>query len=176
MLPSNFNRNGNNIKFWGIQNTVPNDGSANHIDMLIEDLSSDRLCWLAGQGGGMPGGSAYYGGGVTTAPAGALVGPLAPTAADQTGYWYGSQVSEWHMLEFYHKAETTPGTSGDGVFQSWVDGVQINGWANLNYNISGWAGQMIGQSFQFIPYYGGGGSDAPANEYWCIGRTQVAYA
>lgn len=172
-IPSNFNKNGNQIKGWNIQNDAPSNNSANHVAMLIEQFVGDqRMAGLYLQGGGV-GSQVGYGAGAST-PSGALVGPLPEGEFDQTGYAYGSQLGEWHMLEWYFQRETTPGSSGDGVFKSYVDGVQINGWANLNYEST--TGFGLGDNFAFIPYYGGGGSAAPAAQYLVVGHTQVAYA
>ena len=179
LFPSNWTNEGNNIKFW--QLTQAN--SQNDILMLEPDGSSTQLAWLVLQPGGAGGGGSdcYLGG---NPPLGnfTAVSSLVNGSYDQVGYATGSQLGVWLMLEWLCIEETTPGVSGDGIFKSWVTnmstGVSVlaNYWNNLNYYNSGATGGEFGNNFQLIPYWGGGGSNATANHYFCMGRTQLAIA
>jgi hypothetical protein len=118
--------------------------------------------WLATQGGG---GTFSVGGGGSN-KSGAIVNLSTPSIAAD---------SQWHCLEWLVVRETTPGVSADGVFKAWIDGTLVCHWANLNFNAA--SGDPTGfDTVYFGPFYGGGGSAAPADEYLCVGRFLCAGA
>ncbi len=174
LMPFSYTANSNHNKCWGIQQGGSNN-SANHILMLKSGSSDERFAWLLLQGGGEVSGQYnYYGGvqsdaGPPSVPPGANVGPLPTTPSDVRGYNYERQVNRWHMIEWYCKQETVAGVSNDAISKSYVDGKQINGWSGFNFNTSGYATPGFNIS-NFIPYYGGGGGNAPRNVYWLLGR------
>lgn len=174
-----FNANSNNIKWVIITKGTPTN-YGNHVLELYSG-GDKRLNWLAEQfNSGTPSGDIYYGGGYSTPgnpsnPPGAIVGPLSQTPSDVPGYGYGSQLTHWLMCEALFTAESVPGTSSDGVYKSWVNSTLINYWANVNYNSQG-SGVTTLNGCSYEPYYGGGGTAAPANEYVMMGRFLCAGA
>lgn len=160
-MPVGFNSNGNNIKWVFYQQ----DGNANHVFMLSSFGTDDyRGAWMATQGGG---GSHSYGS--TFSAAGAIQKlPDPPPQGTGPGWWL-SQEGAWHCLEWFVQRETVPGVSANGIFQSWFDNVEINHWANINFNAT--TGDSNGfQGCSFEPFYGGGGSSAPSDQHLCVGR------
>lgn len=173
-VPSSFNANGNNIKWFIIEGGSSNN-DVNHVAELYSGGDS-RMAWFFGQGGGLS--SINYGGGDSapgspTTPSGALVGPLSQTPSNAHGYAFGAQLGNWHICEWLFISETTAGTSSNGVFAAWVDGTQISKWANINFNEAGFATPGF-NTISFEPYYGGGGGAAPGIEYLLMARTLVA--
>lgn len=170
-MPSNFRSTGNNIKWLDFQHQDP--GISNHILMLSsQDNTSDgRAAWMVTQGGG---GTNSYGG--QGANASGAITSLAVPPPQGTGVgWWASNYDSWHLCEWFVQRETTPGVSSDGIFKAWFDGVLINSWANIKYNAA--SGDANGFNvIQLNPYYGGGGVEAPANEYICLGHFLVAAA
>lgn len=187
-MPRLFNSNSNNMKLMGISQS----GGANHIAMLssngdgqVSTAGSNkdyRGPWLSLQGAGSQdnyGGEGGVGGAITQLSATAFN----PTGSNVVGWWtamyngstaytLANQYSGWHLCEWFFQLESS-GSSTNGIFQSWVDGVLINSWNTVVYGVS------TGVKFDiwsFIPYYGGGGSPAPGTEYLLFSRQQVAGA
>jgi len=187
-MPKGFSSNSNNIKLMGISQ----NGGANHIAMLSSNGSGTvsssgsgkdyRGPWLSLQGTGSGdnyGGEGSVGGAVTQLSSTAFN----PTGSNAVGWWtamyngstayaLANKYNGWHLCEWLFTLETAGG-AGNGVFQSWVDGVLINEWTNVNYGVSSGVNFDI---WSFIPYYGGGGSPSPAIEYLLFSRMQVAGA
>lgn len=178
-MPSNFNSNGNNIKWFGVSQGA---ASTNHLMLLSSNgvgtvsqagASDYRGPWMGLQGGA---GNADLGGEgqpASPAPITSLSHPNPPPQGTGPGWWT-SNYGGWHLCEWYLKQESPPG-SGNGIFQSWFDGTLINYWNNINFN-QATGGVNAFNIANFIPYYGGGGSAAPANEYICVGRFMIAGA
>ncbi|HEY6925153.1 MAG TPA: hypothetical protein VI653_16880 [Steroidobacteraceae bacterium] len=170
LMPSNFSSNNNNIKWLNFQNTSP---TSNHIMMLNSqsNTTDGRASWMVLQGGG---GSGSYGGQGSNA-AGAITSlPIPPPVGTGPGWW-PSNLDGWHCLEWYVQTESNPGVSSDGIFAGYFDGTLVNYWNNIRYNAASGDSNGFNQ-IQLEPYYGGGGSAAPANEYLCLGRFLVAGA
>lgn len=173
--PNTFTSNGNNMKWFGFQNTIGNGsgGTANHLTEWSSQnnpASDGRGVYMITQGGG---GTGSYGG-QSTNTAGAIDSlPIPPPQGTGPGWW-ASNVDGWHCLEWFMQTESNPGISSDGVFKGWFDGTLINFWNNIKYNGSvaqdGGAFNLWG----LIPYYGGGGGNAPSDVYLLTGRTLVA--
>jgi hypothetical protein len=153
LMPSTFDSNGNNIK-WVF---YAQGDSRNHVLMLSSgDVGGYVGPWMALQGGGN--GSTNVGGNNNT-KSGAVTRLLTPSiAADDT----------WHCMEWLVEMESSLGSSGDGVFKSWIDGVLTNDFRNINFCTSGDDNGFNGCSLE--PYYGGGGGAAPSIQYICVGR------
>lgn len=169
-VPGNFRSNGNNIKFWNIQNT---GAGSNHIFMLnsFDNTSDGRTVWLATQG---TGGTQTWGGDSSSPSGIGMQTFLTPPPPQGSGPgWIPSFYDQWTMMEYLAITETNPGVSFDGQFWGWVNGVLVNRTSNIRYNAP--SGDSNGfNDITLIPYYGGGGSNAPGNEYWFLGRTQFA--
>ena len=85
---------------------------------------------------------------------------------------------QWVMYEWLAIQETVPGTSGDGQFFGWAtpaggSTVLVNHWNNLNFNASSGDPNAF-NIVKFIPYYGGGGGNAPSNQYLYVSRMRVS--
>lgn len=66
----------------------------------------------------------------------------------------------WHDVEALWTEETTPGTSGDGIIKSWVDGTLVMSFSNVNFLSPG---QAKGFTFLLVdPTYGGGTNNPPS--------------
>lgn len=161
LMPSNFNSSGNNIK-WVF---FAGDDSRNHVMMMSSGSPASAYLgpWCAPQGGG----GAGYMGGASSYQSGALVN-------DTTPRWQGA-MSTWVLVEHYAKMETSPGSSSDGLFKAWFNGNLVCSWANVKWNAASGDAPNFNK-FSFEPYYGGGGSAAPADEYLCVGRMLCAGA
>lgn len=183
-MPSTFNSNSNNMKWGGIQQG--GSPAANHILML------------SGNGGGVVGGGSptdyrsvwvvlqgsqnvSYGGS-NSSPS--MVTQLVPgggfvnTQGSGPGWW-ASMCGQWVMCEWLCQQESNPGVSGDGSFKAWVTPTSTGVTSLINYsNTVNWssAGNSLTtfNIINIIPYYGGGGSTAPALEALCVGRWQAA--
>jgi hypothetical protein len=165
-----FNSNGNNIKFVNYQNTAP---ISNHIAMLSATSTSDyRGPWNVLQTNW--GGSGTYGGANPSSgnASGALTSLTYPPQGIGPG-WFSSYYNVWVCCEWYMQTESNPGVSSDGIFWSAMAGTVFNHWTNMRYNAS--SGDSNGFNLaSLIPYYGGGGSAAPAQEVFGMGRFYVA--
>lgn len=171
-FPGNFRSNGNNIKFWNIQNTAPTPGS-NQILMgcSFDNTSDGRMAWLATQGSG---GTQTWGGGSSDPASIGMVNYLTPPPPQGSGLgWMPSSYDQWTMWEYLCITETNPGVSTDGQFWSWINGTLINKSLNIRYNAASGDSNGFNQ-VSLIPYYGGGGGNAPGNMYWYMGRTKFA--
>lgn len=164
--PVGFNSNGNNIKWVFFAQNGSN--SRNHVWMLNSGANGSYIGpWLATQGGG----GSFNVGGAANTKTGALT-RLAGPPSDADGYW-DYREGAWHCIEWFAQRETTNGVTADGIFQCWFDGTLINSFNNLNYNAV--SGDPVGfDTVSFTPYYGGGGSAAPSDQYLLLGRFLVA--
>lgn len=177
-MPANFSSSGNNIKWMGVQQDSTGN---NHIMMLSSNGSGVvstagsgkdyRSNWFVVQGGSGDNNLGGEGQAATPAPIKALttVG-FNPTGSGNG--WWNSMYGTWVLCEWFVQQES-PAGAANGIFQGWCNGVLINSWNNITFNqVSGGAG--VFNIWNFIPYYGGGGSKAPAAEYLCVSRMQVA--
>lgn len=162
-MPSNFNPNSNNIKWmFHAQN-----GSRNHVLMLSSGTQGTDMIgpWMNLQGGGNS--SVNVGGAGNTAP-GAIY--RLSTVSDADGCW-DFRRNAWYCIEFYTEMETSTG-AGDGIFKTWFNGTLTNHFTNIGYSTTG--DPTVFDTASFTPYYGGGGGNAPADEYLVVGRFLVA--
>lgn len=167
LMPSNFSSSGNNIKWINFQNTSP---KSNHIAMLcsFNNATDGRASWMVTQGTN----NGSYGGQSSNATGALTSLPIPPPQGTGLGWW-ASNYDTWHYLEWYVQTESNPGVSFDGIFQGYFDGKLVNYWNNIRYNAP--TGDSNGFNLVlFIPYYGGGGSNAPKDEYLVMGRMRVS--
>lgn len=184
LMPSNFSSNSENIKWFGIAQGA---ASTNHIALLSSNgagiVSATgsgkdyRSNWLGLQGG--PGNQNFGGeGGSTFTP----ITQLTTTQFNPTGSgpgWWVSNYGVWVLCEWFFQQES-PAGANNGIFQSWMtpsggSSKLVNSWNNFSYNQSS-GGVNAFNIFEFIPYYGGGGSSPTANEYICVSRMRLACA
>lgn len=158
-IPAGFNSNGNNIKWIFFAQNGPN--GRNHVVMLSSGTTSNYVGpWIANQGGG---GSFNIGG----------------TASNKTGETVDLDDANlpalqgtWMCVEWEMTLETNPAVSSDGICKFWVNNQLRGHWTNIRYNGSGDPAGF--DTVSFTPYYGGGGSNAPSDQYICLGRFYAA--
>jgi hypothetical protein len=158
-IPTGFNSNSNNIKWVFFAQNGSN--GRNHVVMLSSGASGSYVGpWIANQGGG---GSFNIGGNNNT-KTGSTVNLSNANLPALQGTW---ACFEWEMI-----LEADPSVSSDGICKFWVNNELRGHWTNIKYNGTGDPAGFDVVVFQ--PFYGGGGSAAPSDQYICLGRFYAA--
>jgi len=129
-----------------------------------------KLTFLFTNGAGQVYSNVYYSNGGTAPPY--RIGANTEWAPYGQQIWYPNVTTtpvspgEWHKVEFYHRWETNPGVSGDGLIRWWVDGTLNGNYATVHYP----AAKLV--EFQYAPTLQ---NPPPSEQYLYIDHTQISF-